>query len=220
MNGLGAVIVGVLGCVFAGLLAYRGRQTPVARRSTLAFVTVFGLVVSMVSIGLYAQLGRFDDWSHQQVDGQVDYLVAAKITKARRAAQKTPNSAAVQLALAHASLEGGRYQEAVQALETCLRLTGPRADLLGLQAQAMYYRDRRQIQAATRQVIERALALDRLDVQTRMLLANEAFHTGRYEEAIGHWTLLLDAHAAPDREQALRNAIANAQRRLALKQIN
>ena len=51
-----------------------------------------------------------------------------------------------------------------------------------------------------------------------MLLAEDAYFGGRYAEAAAQWRLLLDAKAAPDKEQALRKAIANAESRMARKQ--
>lgn len=47
-----------------------------------------------------------------------------------------------------------------------------------------------------------------------MLLGQDAFLNGRYAEAVGHWRMLLDAGAAPDKERALKTAIAKAEARM------
>lgn len=64
-----------------------------------------------------------------------------------------------------------------------------------------------------RSAADKALALNKLDVQTRMLLGQDAFLNARYAEAIAQWRMLLDSGAAPAQERALRNAIANAESR-------
>ena len=39
----------------------------------------------------------------------------------------------------------------------------------------------------------------------------------RYDEAVSHWKMLLDAGVAPAQQRALRNAIANAESRARLQ---
>ena len=73
------------------------------------------------------------------------------------------------------------------------------------------------ITAETHRVIERALSINALDVQTRMLLGEDAFMHQRYDEAVSHWKMLLDAGVAPAQQRALRNAIGNAESRARLQ---
>jgi cytochrome c-type biogenesis protein CcmH/NrfG len=86
-----------------------------------------------------------------------------------------------------------------------------------MKVQAMYYRDGRRLTDKTREVIARVFELDELEVQTRMLLGQDAYLNGRFEEAIKEWKLLVDARIAPEKENALLNAIANAERRIVRK---
>lgn len=188
-----------------------------SEKGARSFVIGLGAVLIVGSISVYAALGRFGDWQQQEKDDQVDYLLAARITEARRQVKESPENYVARLSLAQAYMEGGRYIDAVDTLDACLTLTGPRADILGMKVQAMYYRDGRRLTDKTREVIARVFELDELEVQTRMLLGQDAYLNGRFEEAIKEWKLLVDARIAPEKENALLNAIANAERRIVRK---
>ena len=105
----------------------------------------------------------------------------------------------------------------VEVFNEFIKVGGESAEALGRLARAMYYRDARVITAETHRVIERALSINALDVQTRMLLGEDAFMHQRYDEAVSHWKMLLDAGVAPAQQRALRNAIANAESRARLQ---
>lgn len=144
----------------------------------------------------------------------MDYLLAAKVNEARRQVTFAPDSVSAQREFAQISLEVGQYEDAVKAIDKMLSLVGDQPDLLGMKVFAQYYRDGRQFTPETRLVIDRVLTMNPLEVQTRMLLGQDAFLNGRYAEAIQEWRTLLDAGAAPEKAQALKNAIAKAEAKL------
>lgn len=211
MNGLAALVALVVVIVAAGAGLYR-TACERTRTSTL-FITGFTGLVLVVSVGVYASLGRFGDYDVKKVDEDVNYLLTAKITQAQRQVKNMPKSLTAQTELAQAYLEAGRYKEALETYDICLTLGADRIDTLGKKAYALYYRDGRKITDETRKAIDEILAANPLDVQTRMLLGQDAFLNGRYQEAIGHWKMLLDSGAAPAQQRALENAIANAELR-------
>ena len=102
-------------------------------------------------------------------------MLAAKIAEARRMVKNMPNNARAQSELAEALYEAGQYGEAVEVFNEFIKVGGESAEALGRLARAMYYRDARVITAETHRVIERALSINALDVQTRMLLGEDAF---------------------------------------------
>lgn len=212
MFGLTALLVAV-GVLFAAVLAVYHRRAKTDASSKGPFMTGFVAAILVLSAASYASLGRWSDWTHQTVDRDVSYLLATKITEAQRRVKLAPRSAPMRIALADAYLEVGRYQEASQTYGEALEITGPRAELYGKLAYALYYRDGRQMSDEARSAADKALALNKLDVQTRMLLGQDAFLNARYAEAIAQWRMLLDSGAAPAQERALRNAIANAESR-------
>ncbi len=205
-----AAVILLTGAVFA---CY-GRSGEASRRMRLQ-VSVFTALMLGASVGVYASIGHFHDWSDQRVDDTKDHRLAAKITEGRRAVQNLPFDVNAKIELASNYMAGGMFPEAVQTLEEALKQTGPRADIYGFQANALYYRDGRKISAETREALDRALSLDPYEVQSTMLIAQDAFFAGRYQDAIDGWEKLLANNADPSKARALRNAIANAEIRLA-----
>ncbi len=213
MNGLDGLIATAVGlfALVLGVYACRGKNRSVP------LTAVFAALVICSSVVGYAGFGRYSDWQNEQTGVETNYMLAAKIAEARRMVKNVPGSAQAQSNLAEALYEAGQYDEAVEVFNELLKVGGESADVLGRLARAMYYRDARVLTAETRRVVERALSINALDVQTRMLLGEDAFMHERYDEAIRHWKLLLESGVAPAQQRALRNAIANAESRARLQ---
>ena len=214
MNMLGVLFAGAAALVAVVLACHQVQTRRQKAPGKNVFITGFGVVLLASSLCVYATLGRWGDWQTAQVDHDVDYLLAAKVTEARRQVQFAPNSASAQRNLAQTYLEAGKYEDAVTVIDKLLSLSGDQPDVLGMKVFAQYYRDGRQFTPETRLVIDRVLALEPLEVQTRMLLGQDAYLNGRYAEAVREWRTLLDAGAAPGKERALKNAIAKAEAQL------
>ncbi|MBV7316970.1 tetratricopeptide repeat protein [Shewanella sp. NIFS-20-20] len=178
------------------------------------FPWIISGVVLLLTLGVYSQTGRFHDWDTGHVNQHINYLVAADITKGRRAVEQTPDNEVALLDLAQSYAAGGLYQDAVTTLNQLISLNGESAELLGMKATAMYYRDERAIAPETGIVIARALALHREELQTRLLLATDAYLRGEYSKAIEHWTILLQNREQPVNRHSIENAIAKAQAKL------
>lgn len=210
MNGLtGLLAVAAVVAALAVVFYQRRRGSASDRPLAAGFIAV--LIVA--SSALYAGFGRFGDWQEVHVDNDAAHLLTAKITEAQRKTKLMPDNAYAHEELAGAYMEAGRYREAVEAYDVCLKLGGEKADVLGKKAYALYYRDGRRLTDEVRGVIERTLTLNRFEEQVLMLLGQDAFMHERWEEAIGYWRTLLDSGAAPARERALLTAIANAEAR-------
>lgn len=214
MNMLGVLLACAAMLVVAVLVCFQVKNRRQKAHGKNMFIMGFGGVLLVSSLCVYATLGRWGDWQQAQVDHDVDYLLAAKVNEARRQAIFAPDSVSAQREFAQISLEVGQYEDAVKAIDKMLSMVGDQPDLLGMKVFAQYYRDGRQFTPETRHVIDRVLTMNPLEVQTRMLLGQDAFLNGRYAEAIHEWRTLLDAGAAPGKEQALKNAIAKAEAKL------
>ena len=117
MNMLAALFAGAALLAGAVLAGYRMRTRGPAAAGKSVFLAGFAGVLLVSSLGVYATLGRWSDWDKAEVDHDVDYLLAAKLTDARRLVQMTPDSAYAQQQLALVSLEVGRYEDAVSAID-------------------------------------------------------------------------------------------------------
>lgn len=168
----------------------------------------------LLTLAIYSQTGRYQDWDKGKLDENIDYLVAADITKALRLVDEQPQNPLALQALAEAYSAGGLYADAVQTLDKLLVLVGEDAEVLGAKANALYYRDGRQMTAETQALMAQILALAPFEPQTRMLQANDAYLHGRYQEAIDHWQALLAQPRAEINREALLNAIGKAESKL------
>lgn len=173
-----------------------------------------GIVLVLLTLAIYSQTGRFRDWDQGRLDENIDYLVAAEITKASRWAQSEPQNTLALMALAQAYSAGGLYSDAVLTLDKLLEIGGEDAEVLGAKANALYYRELRQMTPETQEVIAKALALSPFEPQTHMLLAADAYLHARNLEAIDHWQLLLKHNGDSINREAINNAIAKAQSKM------
>ncbi|GLS82232.1 tetratricopeptide repeat protein [Paraferrimonas haliotis] len=164
----------------------------------LTLITIAGLV--------YSQLGHFSNWNKGFENEHIDYLIVAQINKDRRLASEQPTNPQVLKDLAHSYVQGGLYREAVETFDQLLAITGSNAEILGLKATSMYYRDGRSLGPETMAVIEEALDLYPAELNTRLLLGTDAFIHSNFDEAIAHWQVLL----TNDNQNFNRNAINNA----------
>ena len=96
MNMLAALFAGAALLAGAVLAGYRMRTRGPAAAGKSVFLAGFAGVLLVSSLGVYATLGRWSDWDKAEVDHDVDYLLAAKLTDARRLVQMTPDSAYAQ----------------------------------------------------------------------------------------------------------------------------
>ncbi|EGC8932999.1 hypothetical protein IAR93_001941 [Salmonella enterica subsp. enterica serovar Montevideo] len=76
-----------------------------------------------------------------------------------------------------------------------LRLRGDNAQLFAALATVLYYQAGQHMTPATREMINKALALDATEVTAQMLLAADAFMQADYAQAVSLWQTLLDANS-------------------------
>ncbi|MGI2260681.1 tetratricopeptide repeat protein [Shewanella sp. GXUN23E] len=234
MNSLMMAMAGVFACVSGAIVLHHTSYLRSARQAAdcadtqcssrgadyqpagMGILTpvVMSLFVFVLGLGIYSQTGRFNDWNQGKLDDNIDYLVAADITKGRQAVEHDPQNEIALLNLAQSYAAGGMYKDAVDTLDKLLAFKGEDAELLGMKATAMYYRDDRAIAPETGIVIARALALYPQELQTRLLLATDAYLNGQYAKAIGHWEILLENQTQAFNRDAINNAILKAQSKL------
>ncbi|WP_228768510.1 tetratricopeptide repeat protein [Shewanella sp. TC10] len=172
------------------------------------------VAVLIFSLSIYASGGHFQGWDEGQADDSVDYLIAAQITKGRDQVQQQPQNEMALVALAQSYAEGGLYGDSVDTLAQVIELGGADARILGMQATSMYYRDGRRFTPEAQKVIDTALNLQRDELNTRMLLATDAYLNGQFTTAIEHWRIVLTNQTQPFNRQSINNAIMKAEFKL------
>ncbi|MBQ4892066.1 MULTISPECIES: tetratricopeptide repeat protein [unclassified Shewanella] len=224
MNSLLIAIIGTL-CFFITIV-WRSVQyvTPKMQGSSESSVPlakqddkvlfVVCLIILLVPIAIYSQLGRFNDWNTGYVAEHIDYLIAADINKNARAVNIDPNNRLALINLANAYAEGGMYDKSVQTLNELLEIKTD-AEVLGMKANALYYRDGRDMSLEVTIVLSQALAIDPNEVQSLLLIATDAFLNKDFQKAIEHWHQLLDSNNLSVNRTSIKNAISRAEQEIA-----
>ena len=191
------------------------------RSSSVDFKIPAALSIALIFVctTLYSQLGRFSEWDKAVVDESIDYLIAADINRNARRASEQPTNEIALLNLAQSYAEGGLYADSVNTLDELLALTGVDAEILGMKANALYYRDGREMSLAVTLVLKRALAIDEYEYQSRLLLATHAYLHGEYEHAIEQWQLLLMSDNQGFNRESINNAILKAEQNISNRSV-
>lgn len=87
------------------------------------------------------------------------------------------------------------YDNALLAYRQALRSRGENAEIYSALATVLYYQAGQHMTPATREMIDKALALDASEVTALMLLASDAFMQADYKLAILQWQKVLDLNS-------------------------
>ncbi len=87
------------------------------------------------------------------------------------------------------------YHNALLAYEQALRVGGENAEIYSAMATVLYYQAGQHMTPPTREMIDKALALDPTEVTALMLLASDAFMQADYAQAILVWQKVMDLNS-------------------------
>ena len=87
------------------------------------------------------------------------------------------------------------YHNALLAYEQALRIRGENAEIYSALATVLYYQAGQHMTPPTREMIDKALALDPAEVTALMLLASDAFMQADYAQAISVWQKVMDLNS-------------------------
>lgn len=87
------------------------------------------------------------------------------------------------------------YDNALLAYGQALRSRGENAEIYSALATVLYYQAGQHMTPETREMIDKALALDASEVTALMLLASDAFMQADYKQAILQWQKVLDLNS-------------------------
>lgn len=228
--GIGFCLVSVIACVWGHhLQAHHLKRTALASQEAAstakgrafngAVPAAISLVMLIIPLMVYSQIGRFSEWDKGVIDENIDYLIAADINKNARKVNEQPNNEIALLTLAQSYAEGGLYAQSIATLNDLLSITGDDANTLGMKATAMYYRDNREMSIETKLVLARALALDEFEFQSQLLIATDAYLNQEYETAITHWQLLLRSQSQRFNRASINNAILKTEQKIANRSV-
>lgn len=167
-----------------------------------AYHLLFGLLVLALSAGWYAASGRpamvlaeqhkqsqpvQPLTPQQQAENQLQQL--------QQKIDQSPQDSVLWAQLGEYYLFNDNFADAQAAYQQALALRGANAELYSALATVGYYQSGQRITPQVASYIDQALALDKYEVSTLMLLAADAFLHTEYAKAIGLWQRLLDGQS-------------------------
>ncbi len=175
---------------------------------------VLTLTLLLMPLSIYSQIGRFNDVEQGFIDENIDYLIAADINKNAKVVNETPENKIALLNLANAYAEGGLYAQSVETLDKLLAIE-PDAEVLGMKANALYYRDGRVMSQEVTIVLSQALALDPYEFQSLLLMATHAYLNKEFQQAIVYWQKILESNNPNVNRASINGAILKAEQKIA-----
>ena len=190
---------------------------------SLAWPVVLTVFVLGFSFALYLKNGAYEQLSqpamsaanqgHQGLNEEQQMMVRLKQLK--QLTEQEPKNSQAWYNLGQASIGLGDFDGALTAFDQVMAIEGEHADILGAQAQAMFYRDGQQINAQVQALIDKALALDPNDPSTNILLGLNHFIGQEFGDAVAYWQKVVDLGGNNVNVQALQGAINEAKSRMA-----
>ncbi len=155
------------------------------------------IVVPLLALGLYLVYGspRLPDQplAARLQDPASEQNLAALVARVEARLRDHPEEGEGWEVIAPVYLSWRRYNDAADAYSQAIRLLGESPKRLSGQGQALVLANDGVVTERARQVLDRALELDRTLVEPRILLAIAKEQDGRFAEAIVDWRALLAA---------------------------
>ena len=158
----------------------------------LMSATLMALI--FVSFGLYAQLRESEALERKQLRDQMPQ-VETLIVQLQQQVNKGPSDTQALYFLAKSYMGAEEYSLAATAFDKTSAIVGPNADLLALQAQAMFYAQGLTSSAQVDALLAKSIAMQPEQAKALNMLGFMAFHSENYAEAIIQWQRLVDAHS-------------------------
>ncbi|WP_298445004.1 c-type cytochrome biogenesis protein CcmI [uncultured Ferrimonas sp.] len=188
-----------------------------ASSGSIVWPIAMSVVLVAISGYVYNDLGRGQDWNVQTVQNDnphagmtPEQMASSRIEQMETALMADPENSQGWFSLGHAYINASQYGKAIAAFDKTMELVGEHAELLGPKATAMYYQADQNMTPAIEAVIAKSLASDNKDPSTRLLLGMDAFFSANYEDAIGHWEMILTNPRQDVDREGILNAISQA----------
>lgn len=182
------------------------------------------LFVLAFSFVLYSYTGAYKQLTEPQVNNtkashqsaQVDQARVKALQDLKTLTEQEPENANAWYNLGNAFVAMGEYEKSIQAFDMVMSIEGEKADILGAQAQALYYLNGQTISPEVQVLMDKSLALDPYDASTNILLGMHNFMGQSYQKAIDYWQLVVEHNPQTVNVEAINQAISEAKSRLAL----
>ena len=181
------------------------------------------ILIPLLTLSLYGYLDYSRElnqwWISERQEGIVKQMLNHSpreiMDQLKTRLQQDPNQPQGWYLLGNLYLGMKRYPEAVQALSKANQLQGGIAKIQLALAEALFFANRHQLNAQSKQLIQEVLKEEPDNINAINLLALDAYHAKRYPQAIGYWEKLLPRFPEnSESHQMLLQLIANAKKKM------
>ncbi len=165
--------------------------------------------------GTYEKLTTMTAQEPMQQSSDVEQQTINEIKRLMEVTKSEPKNSDAWYSLGQSLVSVGDFDSALKAYDQVLSIEGPKADVYGAKAQAIYYKNEQKIDGTVQGFIDKALAIDPNDPSTNILLGMHSFIAGEYQVSINHWQRVVDSDKQNVNKQALIEVIDEAKKRLA-----
>ncbi|WP_150538345.1 TPR domain-containing protein [Actinobacillus vicugnae] len=125
-----------------------------------------------------------------------------------------PNNGELWYELGQAYALNNDFGSALICYENAQHVLGDKAAIFGAMATAKYYQEGKNISEKTQQWLDKALALDKKETTSLLLLASDAYANKHYQQAIYFWRQALDSENESIDRRAVIQSIEMARQQL------
>lgn len=191
---------------------------------TILWISGVCLFISATSVYFYTKTGAYELLKQPAVATEADphanlnvnQMALLKVQTLKQKVNEEPNNSQAWFSLGHAYIGVGQYDNAAQSFDQVISLIGEHAELLGPKAQALYYKNKQQINGEIQALVDKALSLDPIDASTNILLGMDSYAANDFTLAISYWQKVLDSGRPGVNTRALEGAISEAKSQLKL----
>jgi len=165
--------------------------------------------------GIYEKLVTMTPQEPMQQSSNMEQQTVNEIKRLMAVTKEEPKNSDAWYSLGQSLVSVGNFDGALKAYDQVLSIEGPKADVYGAKAQALYYKNDQKIDSRVQGYIDQALTIDPSDPSTNILLGMHSFIAGEYQVSIEHWQRVVDSDKENVNKQALIEVIDEAKKRLA-----
>ncbi|HCD7551573.1 TPA: heme lyase NrfEFG subunit NrfG [Citrobacter farmeri] len=158
----------------------------------MVIVCISGYLLSPKWLAVRDEQRRLADPLHEFADTSTP---EAQLLALQKQIRTNPQDSEKWALLGEYYLWRNDYDNALLAYRQALRIRGENAEIYSALATVLYYQAGQHMTPSTREMIDKALALDASEVTALMLLASDAFMRADYKQAILQWQKVLDLNS-------------------------
>lgn len=200
-------------------LQHSAKNQPLAKKGILSLCVIF-----LLGVTYYWQSGRYplvkeglqlhrqfqqESRLHQGSSKNERYILSLQ-----NQLRENPNLGELWYELGQVYALSNDFDSALVCYTNAEKLLGKRPSILSAMATAHYYDNKQRITPTVRELIEQALALDKNESASLLLLASDSFLNNDYQQALDYWRRVLDGQNESIDRRAIIQSMATARQML------